>query len=228
MMRFLLFYVTFLDIYKPTNMLKVKESVDPNEAVVENIDFQHGRVLRNHDIISRVFNETLKKKLSITTLKDVLHQFNQTVDKSSLNFNFKTYDRQSVIFQYEDKFWKGTITKEISIYKQKKTKFINIKLPNDGYVYSSKYLDDQKQNDSFIVNEETSSFITDLESLVPFEGGWVEINYKEEDSRFEIYFTDDNQESPSILTIKFEYGYYENWVNGHKYTRSELKKLLNK
>jgi hypothetical protein len=52
----------------------------------------------------------------------------------------------------------------------------------------------------------------------------LRINYKERDGRLEFYFEDDD--TPRIITIKYEYGTYKYYKGKTAYTRKELFRIL--
>eukprot|EP01133_Synstelium_polycarpum_P003425 gene3425-3890_t len=107
------------------------------------------------------------------------------------------------------------------MYKGVNTKFINIKIPNAGFIYKDTYVD-QEGSDTFLDQADgVIGFFKDLESVVPFSGGFMEVYYKQQDQRFEVYFQDDSK----IFTIKFLDRTYERAVNHRRYTRKDFYEL---
>lgn len=81
---------------------------------------------------NNLFSETCK----IETLREVFNAFVKGWLPNTL----------SVYFKYDDKLWKGTVEREDSSYEGRLVSFTNIRLPNDGYFYTSDYNDDGQLN----------------------------------------------------------------------------------
>jgi hypothetical protein len=47
------------------------------------------------------------------------------------------FRRQGVVFVFEERHWMGTITEQLSFYEGKQVRFVNLKLRNDSFIYTS-------------------------------------------------------------------------------------------
>jgi len=115
-------------------------------------------------------------------------------------------------FDYGEYTWASTIEcrraryqlKGVSAPKETFT-FINVKLPNDGYLYKS----DLDLNGELKYIEEADNFMnkimTDISSLPLFsQRPLIRVDYSAQAGRLSIYFID--RPNRRILTVKFEYG----------------------
>jgi len=202
---------------------------DPNDVVGENINFGNQRSLDNASRIHTLFREFSSSKLKLQTLVDVfsafLVPFNRSPAKKAMTFQ-TTYDKVPVYFNYDSKVWKATITKEYSDYDNdgRPTKFINIKLPLDGFVLTQSYAHPTNLDELKFTNE-TRDFGKLLESIVPFKKMEIDAYYKLQQSRLEFYFWN-REVQDECVTIKFENGTYNHFVNRKRYTPDELDKMI--
>jgi len=136
------------------------------------------------------------------------------------------YDKRTVVFDYEGKKWTATIVRNYSCYKNSWQKITNIKLPNDGFVYSDVYA--EKSSDSLDVQNEDAKFLMDtIVATLPerfLDKAWF--RYDTDASRAALFFK--SVATNEMITVKFEYGWYTGHKNDKVYTRDELKKLLGK
>jgi hypothetical protein len=183
----------------------------------------------NRDLIERVLIQYAPSKLKIQTLAEVFQAFATEFANAQvkLGFNFTSFQKSPYDFTYDGRVWTATITKEISENAAGKPReFINIKLPNDGFFYTSTY----QLTLSLVENEETKLFVQPLYAFFLNIEGFdrsnlkFRINYKEKEARLEVYFEDDI--NFRTVTIKFVYGTYKYFVDKPAYTLESLKKFL--
>lgn len=67
-----------------------------------------------------------------------------------------------VYFEYDGFMWRATIRSHSSYYAHRKVAFTNIKLPNDGFFYTSDY----NGGNTLVVTEATNSFVTEIIAFV--------------------------------------------------------------
>jgi len=174
-------------------------------------------------LLERIFKQFASSKLKIQTLVDIFSSFLKNFDKTDMTFQ-TSYHSNGVSFDYDSKNWTATFTKEFSRYDGKKIKFINIKLPLDGFVLTSTYSHPTK-SDELKYNDETKEFINLLSSIIPFKNMEISAYCKLEDSRLEFYFWNADVEDECV-TIKFENGTYNYFVNRKRYTLEEINKMI--
>lgn len=181
----------------------------------------------NQDLIQQLMQDTMDRKMSIQTLHEVLVAFSSAFDRAILNYDFTKFDQHSVIFPYEGRNWKGTITKQNAVYCNKPVQVINIKLPNDSFIYSSKYVADPTKA-TIVDTQETANFAADVGALVPFPNGTFDL--KLDDQWMEFQFEDSPPSDPNaptkMFTLKFKYGSYENFTSTQKLSRAHLMELV--
>uniref|UniRef100_A0A7S1KRH7 Uncharacterized protein n=1 Tax=Percolomonas cosmopolitus TaxID=63605 RepID=A0A7S1KRH7_9EUKA len=156
--------------------------------------------------LARVVDES---KLRISTLSEIFRAFVKSVSNTSV-FTFSDQHIQPVpvMFDYEDKTWTGTVDHQNALYNS--VKFINIKLPNDGFVYTDKY--EGSAPDELKNMSETADFVDMLLEFIlnldlDFEVMNVRVIYKTLAGRLAFYF--ENANADKIITIKYEYGWYD-------------------
>jgi hypothetical protein len=160
--------------------------------------------LLNPDVFEEIMASIDEGKLKINTLSEIFKQFQLNLGDNSIKFS-DGKEGFDVKFDYEEKRWTSTVDMRSTIYKNFDWKFINIKLPNDGYIYTNNYLKnntvDMQQVDLLEFVVQLGGFIEKLD-LPDFKPN-VRINYRHNEGRFECYF-EDNKNCKSV-TIKFEY-----------------------
>jgi hypothetical protein len=107
------------------------------------IDFtQHiNGKLNNHPAIRQLVNNSFAEKVNIQTLTTITTNFlnkfsNDQYLKEVLTFSSDQYQRSPIDFEFDGKIWTATITKQLSPYFGINTQFINIKLPNDCFIFT--------------------------------------------------------------------------------------------
>lgn len=148
---------------------------------------------------------------------------------SLINFDFSQFEQIPIDFSYDGKIWTGMITRNPTPNcAGKPRQFVNIKLPNDGFLYSSTYLDETANSPNALVETpETMEFIAKIRELVepvPDFDYNVFANYKLEEGRLEFYFEDDV--NAKTLTLKFEYGTCKKYERQKVYTKQQLQQLI--
>jgi hypothetical protein len=78
------------------------------------------------------------EKLRITTLRNVWRAFWDQVASEESVFHVKRY-----YFDYDDRRWMGTLKRHTAKFGGKITDFVDIRLPNDGFLYTPDYLDNE-------------------------------------------------------------------------------------
>ena len=155
-------------------------------------------------------------KLNIRTLLEVFNAFWSS--GGPLQTLLGQSQVEAFYFRYDNKQWKATIRQQVSEYKHpdwneyRVIQFINIKLPNDSYLYSSKY---QQNSNSYYPSPryDDSDLCSVLGAIISqlrviddkiFSPKNLEVKYWKDDGRFDLYFWDTN--GGRCYTIKFEYG----------------------
>lgn len=211
------------------------------DAISENIDMYDRRRLIHGDLIEIIASREFPDKLRLRVLFDVFTSYMasllsvvQFVDTIREGTPLPT---TPVHFAFEDKMWSGTIQQGMAPYAGKSVFFTNLKLPNDGYIYTSKYTcgdsDNEGSNNDDIANDEETnevvySFVDALKSSFAWldvdENICMEVNYRAAEGRFELYLW----ELPlkvRCVTVKFEYGTYDSFINKKRFGPRNLKTL---
>jgi hypothetical protein len=175
------------------------------------------------------------KKLKINTLLEIfkLFEINLGQKKSKLTFSSQ-YDKFGVLFDYEDRKWTASVTIQQSWYKKQEWRFINIKLPNYGFVYrnsspdSSRYTPDRKQMN--LDNSDALKFLVYLSDYISNLGlqefdPTCRIHFDPTREQVEFYFLD--EKFLKGITIKYKYGWCDHENNDKDvYTQEEIRNML--
>merc|ERR1712054_36985 len=144
-------------------------------------------------------------KFKIRTLFEILESFINSLGSPVKLDNKKL----PVQFDYETKRWTGTFEKGVRRYNKKDILFVNIKLPNDGFIYSKDY---QGADDEIKIDDDVNKFINTIFNLAkicheaPFEPELRTV-YDTNKGRLSFYLEDKNNNK--TFTLKYEYGWYE-------------------
>lgn len=211
------------------------------DAISENIDMKDRRRLIHGDLIKIFASKEFPDKLRIGVLFDIftsymasllnVEEFVDTIRQST------PLPKTPVHFAFEGKMWSGTIQQGMAAYAGRSVFFTNLKLPNDGYIYTSKYTsgdsgNEGSNNDDITDDDETNgvvySFVDALKSSFAWldadENIYVEVNYKAAEGRFELYLWELPLKARCI-TVKFEYGTYDSFINKKRFGPRNLKTL---
>ena len=185
-----------------------------SDAFNDFVNFIEGDRSLSHLVRARVIEvaETqLPHKLKFSTLESVM-EASQMWDRLK-DFSWKTpKEEPDFEFDFEGSQWTGTILAHTATYgnqyygiPRKEYFFINVKLPNDGYVYSKNHDSDGNLKK----NQESLDFVryvsNNIQKLKFFQTKPImRFDYDEESSRVTMYYVDVT--NSNILTIKFEYG----------------------
>lgn len=167
--------------------------------------------------------------MNLSVLQDVFDAFVLSSTKTlqeMCSFDFTEFEEHTVHFNYNGKIWTGTTEKRFADYNQVRTQFVNIKLPNDGFIYTQKYKDSSINGDELLINEESTGLIKRLLDACEFKDYNVRLNYKMEQGRFEIYCINKDTTKHQIFTIKFEYDTYDYNNHSRKYNSKQIKSLI--
>eukprot|EP01038_Epipyxis_sp_PR26KG_P015184 gene15184-20453_t len=125
-------------IYQRSKIDQIIADFDISKAVCGNID--PDRCLQQALIIEEIASELSPLKLKITTLSDIFNAFMEIFDPTNLDQPGIEYWKKYYVFKYDERLWNGTITCNYPNYNNgTQVKFINIRLPNDGYLYTKQY-----------------------------------------------------------------------------------------
>lgn len=204
---------------------RVIERFDANVAVTSNINVQ--RRLNNDGIIQQIATELCPMKLSITTLGEVFTAFMEHVAPSDLDQKGSDYWTKNVYFAYDKHRWCGTITFEYSPYSgvHGKVKFTNIRLPNDGYLYTRQYV--KNTHTSEVVEcDEVSDVLANYIAALGLETFADEIvpTYRHSDGRFQVKIW--NTGKSRCYSINYEYGTYESNLSQPSYNLEAIRDRL--
>jgi len=125
------------------------EDVDPIlDLMVRNMQYDRAanwraRALLNHADSFREYAELLGSKVRISTLASVLNALNEEFPLKDLfgdGFaSFQNQCKKNYEFTFESKVWWATVKHATSYKKGETRRCISLKVPNDGFVYTSKY-----------------------------------------------------------------------------------------
>ena len=191
------------------------------------MSISQGRVLRHHDLFENIARELFPEKLNIQTLLAVLKSFVQSSGRTlhSMSTDYVEGRRYYVDFEFEGKIWRGTVDNRFAVFHKEEVRFINLKVPNDGFLYSSQYEDLSSQYHDL-------QFDADAVDLISFI--WESIDekfhektwflYNKDTHKSELYFK--SEKESIIFHIGFDYGTPTGFTNKKTYTEDELRKQL--
>lgn len=174
--------------------------------------------MEESDILLDMFNSQLNEYPKETKIKvDILHEvFDAWIGAAPKTLEEEKID--SILFWYDHKRWKGSISHERSLYFDKLVSFINIKLPYDNYFRDSK---------KSLQTDEIYSLIEHVQDiLIDFFPSYlksiqIHTNYALFNNRLILYFW--NFEETKCIRVKFKYGYNEGtaYMSKGKFRRVE-------
>lgn len=210
------------------NIKKIQQftnNIFTNDFVLSNLN---NTMLENPALVKQIVQLTNPTKFKIDVLNEVFNSFFNTIEAYQLQ-NFLSFERKSdinpypITFPYDKKNWVGTVMLLDTVYNNKPYLCLNIKLPNDGFVYTEEY---ESNNEDLIENEQTINFTNNIIQKLNIPDTYTcEINYKLNIERLEFYFDNNLKNDCKLITVKFEYGTYQNYEIKKKYTVNELKNL---
>jgi hypothetical protein len=129
-----------------------------------------------------------KHKFKIDVLREVFEAFwpsaQPTEDAEGMDFGFNLLlplftgthgegkEEFERTFDYADREWTATITHKVTAYKGRRWYFINVRMPNDGFVYTKTYAAGEEMGDGVrldMATEEAKGFLEAVMSrLEPF------------------------------------------------------------
>lgn len=205
--------------------------IDPNQMISENIIRSgRSRLLENYELIKEIMEQLASGKTEISTLTEIWKAFYEAFGSTEIYLGRDYSPLQRHYFIYDGRTWCGTSKSQYSKYidrhGRREVQFFNIKLPLDGFLPTVTYQDNENRR-SLMMTQETSSFVYDIVSrIVPFEDYEIIANYKVDESRVELYFWEMPQRKRCI-TVKYELGPFEYYINTKTYTKSQLQDILN-
>lgn len=203
--------------------------MDVNQAISENIDKANGRVLINKGLIHYLISQKCPEKLKLNVLFEVFTNFCDAIDSDNLFTQSQIFDQRKICFEYDDKVWGGTIDCRHGKYKHgskvHNVLFTNIKLPNDGFFYTDDYVLPETRTDEIIGTTEVTNIVKSIITRVNPQKtcNHINVNYRPGEGRFEIYLWENFDK---CLTVKFEYGTYEWYVNKKSFTFEALEEAV--
>jgi len=126
-----------------------------------------------------------------------------------------------VFFEFDEWIWKGTVKTKRSVYNGEMVKFLNVKLPNDGYIYTDNSAYKEGQSDAL------KEFRELLQSIMPEGTTFTKWFYNFEWRKLEIHFTEARENQQKIIYhIGFDYGTPEyrsfNGISGFRTKQAEV------
>lgn len=205
-----------------------------NDAISENViqDKAGKNILGHSDLLCNLAVVHLPEKLSFHLLTSVAEAFRKQVTDNATDEQLSSFTEYNIYptiyFDYDERKWAGTVCSERSYYGGQLVNFINVKLPNDGFVYSNKYSADAV-TDIVVCGEDTDIFMDCMIELfignLKTEIERAYMYYKAKAGRVEVYFwLSENK----CITIKYEYGSHFSHTGAAKYDLSRLRSLQKK
>lgn len=184
---------------------------------------------KNHQ--DEILEHARPEQLNLRVLQYVAEAFRTQMDPGTVSMlnTFCDYKRPSTVhFEFEKRTWAGTVQAERSQYHGRMVKFVNVTMPNCGFVYSDKYIGNAK-TETITEGEESDILVTRLFQLfvlVPMaEVQTVQIYFKAGGNRTELYIWLTNDR---CITIKFEYGSHSTHSEAPNYDLARIMSLLRK
>lgn len=123
--------------------------------VLSHVHNRHTRVLFPVSIadLEALYRIRFPEKCNIQTLTSVF---------SSFATSWLPRKADDIYFKYDGFMWRATIRSHVSHYARREVAFTNIKLPNDGFFYTSDY----NNRSALIESDATSKFMQNIIGLV--------------------------------------------------------------
>ncbi len=196
-----------------------------NELLVSNLK---DRKLRHTEAFRVFAHRFYPEKLNIHVLLDVLKAFQLSSGKTWMQMSTEwspVYNKYSVDFEFEESIWRGTVDNRATYFRGESVSFINVKVPNDGFIYSMKYVD----RNAPILYRNVNLHDQDVADLIEYIG--LSINpmflekvwfyYDVQYCKFEMYFKCESQKK--IFHIGFDYGTPNGHIQKKTMTWNELQ-----
>lgn len=118
--------------------------------------------------------------------------------------------KKKIYFKYEGRTWLGKVIHQCATYESRQVYFVIIKLPNNGFCYTSDYADDADDCNQLVATDETKKdviypILDTIESWygpIPADSK-ICVNYVLAEQRFEIHIW---YSKVKCVTVKYEYG----------------------
>lgn len=184
---------------------------------------EHHRPLMHRAAVEKVIEAFHAGKFRITVFGEVFDAFfDAAMSIDPVDFSFallgdafaaKKRKREiiPIFFDYDDRTWRASVEHTVTAYAHNLVYFINIKLPNDGYMFNGDYADN---NDNFRTEKpDARAFVIGVLKKATdsaAKAGWVpdftvsEFRYRNEAGRVEWYVWD--AAKTHCISIKWEYG----------------------
>mmetsp|Transcript_14052 Transcript_14052/g.21163 ORF Transcript_14052/g.21163 Transcript_14052/m.21163 type:complete len:188 (+) Transcript_14052:201-764(+) len=175
-------------------------------------------------------------KLNIKVLTDVFLSFVEALPKKVLTITNLVetfaksehddfFDRKYFHFIYESKTWRATIERSYTWYKKEWQKITNITLPNDGYVYTDRYVAPNSNSRGLKMEEDSIVLLHTITQCIPprfQDKSWC--SYDSKASRLMLYFK--SVKTSELVSVKYEYNYFSGHDKDKVYSREELEELF--
>ncbi len=164
-------------------------------------------------------------KLNIITLHDVLVAFEKNVDLKTISSSYTEGEKYYNDFEFEGKIWRGTVDNRKANFRGEFVRFISVKLPNDGFIYTSKYASNKTTHDDLVFDDDVKAFLQHITSKIDkkyLEQTWFSYNYNF--NKVELYFK--CKAEKLILHIGYDYGSHIGYTQKKTYSYDELKNML--
>jgi len=160
------------------------------------------RTLSSEDFLIDLNNSLIARACNLDRINEVLKAFLREYPEKTGKLNHELHI-QAVYFPYDGYIWKGSCWREQSMWRGELLTFYNIKLPNDGYIYSN--LDGEidirntNNSSSTLLIETLRKIMPDTYNMMGKEDGWF---YNFKFKKLEIRYRHGN----IVYHIGFEYG----------------------
>jgi len=171
------------------------EQLSYPEHYVYNID-RTQRKMKNEGVVRDIGQILVGDVVNISRLCNVLRAFMKSYPYQKIQID----SNLDVLFEFDEWIWKSEIRTIDTVYKGQIVKFLNVKLPNDGYIYTDN--SSFKEKDSEVLQE----FREQLKKIMPDGTEFSLWFYNYEFRKLEIHFADNEKKPKWIYHIGFEYG----------------------
>ena len=131
---------------------------------------------------------------------------------------------EKIIFEHNEKYWKGIIKLSKSKYYSEYYKILKWKLPICDYCFETYY--SLKNNDLDLENDECVEFLNFIITKMKITNNFiVKTDYRADKYEFKIRFIHSNVNE--MIILKFKERPYENYVKKKTYSINEIKSMSN-
>jgi len=168
-------------------------------------------------VFSAFWGEFEKKRVDLTF--SWLHTIQLQLHSGAKEYDGTEHRKAPVFFEFEQMTWRATVYHEIANDNGTWVYHIYVHLPNDGYVYSSEFQRNDKEEMDTRIEEAEQLFLYVFDKvdnlLAPTKFGevvYAKPYYRDEKERTQIFFRSTN--NLYHLKIGWEYGHHEGDARG--------------